>query len=433
MAQVADPPILDAPSGMMRDELLPLIKSLRSESAQADFELAMRTVSTLLSNILENPEAERFRTVRLANGAFHSRVGRFPSALPLLRTLGFEDALDTPSGTASSSSATSNSTSNAHAPSATHLAMPTADVHLLAEGLVLLEASMQASALISKEEGGGGSDACDDAHAAAGSKRPIAGSKRPIEAPGPLNAAQRRAPHVASDAASATCAASASAVGGLYTVYRGNGAETEDADGETLTLSEYTSAAIDGFFSTLIGAEAERLPGVSAEGFGQLAAAAADAERVARATGDAMAEARAAHWRARIRCHGESCGWQEPAAAADAPSAAKQRAAMAAPSSRYGGASSSYGGASSSSAVCISSSERVAEELSCDAPSEDPLGADGNLETCHVCGVGGLLICCEACPEVYHLECLAEEARPPDDDSAWFCPVCTEAMARNER
>jgi hypothetical protein len=36
------------------------------------------------------------------------------------------------------------------------------------------------------------------------------------------------------------------------------------------------------------------------------------------------------------------------------------------------------------------------------------------------------LICCEACPQAYHADCLGPDAPPEDedDDAAWFCPPC---------
>jgi hypothetical protein len=54
-----------------------------------------------------------------------------------------------------------------------------------------------------------------------------------------------------------------------------------------------------------------------------------------------------------------------------------------------------------------------------------------NESHCHACGSDsdqGLLLCCEACPFVYHTYCL----RPPLEGvpaGAWYCPVCEGAEA----
>merc|ERR1712107_829085 len=51
------------------------------------------------------------------------------------------------------------------------------------------------------------------------------------------------------------------------------------------------------------------------------------------------------------------------------------------------------------------------------------MGDDEHMEFCRVCKEGGELLCCEACPNAYHLKCL----EPPLDEiseAGWICPRC---------
>ncbi|CAG0901953.1 unnamed protein product [Darwinula stevensoni] len=59
--------------------------------------------------------------------------------------------------------------------------------------------------------------------------------------------------------------------------------------------------------------------------------------------------------------------------------------------------------------------------------------ADPNVvEVCTKCGEVGLLLLCETCPRMYHLECLIPPlAAIPDGD--WFCPSCARDPSSSER
>ncbi|KAL2628952.1 hypothetical protein R1flu_013638 [Riccia fluitans] len=50
-------------------------------------------------------------------------------------------------------------------------------------------------------------------------------------------------------------------------------------------------------------------------------------------------------------------------------------------------------------------------------------GEDGNLDECALCGMDGVLICCDGCPAAYHSRCvgITKQGLPPGD---WFCPEC---------
>ncbi|WOL15184.1 hypothetical protein Cni_G23965 [Canna indica] len=51
-------------------------------------------------------------------------------------------------------------------------------------------------------------------------------------------------------------------------------------------------------------------------------------------------------------------------------------------------------------------------------------GHDGHYYECVVCDVGGNLLCCDNCPQTYHLECLTPPLKcaPP---GKWHCPSCS--------
>lgn len=58
-----------------------------------------------------------------------------------------------------------------------------------------------------------------------------------------------------------------------------------------------------------------------------------------------------------------------------------------------------------------------------DPYSSDP-AQDANNDECRLCGMDGMLICCDGCPSAYHSRCIGlNKAHLPD--GAWFCTECT--------
>jgi hypothetical protein len=51
---------------------------------------------------------------------------------------------------------------------------------------------------------------------------------------------------------------------------------------------------------------------------------------------------------------------------------------------------------------------------------------DFNSDECHVCGKGGVLLCCDGCPAAYHTECAQPTWSDMDSvpDGPWYCPSC---------
>ncbi|XP_024379600.1 DDT domain-containing protein PTM isoform X2 [Physcomitrium patens] len=51
------------------------------------------------------------------------------------------------------------------------------------------------------------------------------------------------------------------------------------------------------------------------------------------------------------------------------------------------------------------------------------LGGDGNSNDCMLCGMDGVLLCCDACPAAYHSRCVGV-TKGKLGSGDWFCPEC---------
>ncbi|GFP98031.1 protein chromatin remodeling 4 [Phtheirospermum japonicum] len=56
-------------------------------------------------------------------------------------------------------------------------------------------------------------------------------------------------------------------------------------------------------------------------------------------------------------------------------------------------------------------------------PAESSIDGDGNGDECRLCGMDGLLVCCDGCPSSYHSRCLGLSKMFMPDGS-WYCPDC---------
>ncbi|XP_050367230.1 protein CHROMATIN REMODELING 4 isoform X2 [Argentina anserina] len=89
-------------------------------------------------------------------------------------------------------------------------------------------------------------------------------------------------------------------------------------------------------------------------------------------------------------------------------------------------AASECQGKSSSSAK-----RRLTNEIISDRLSSKKKGNDGYYYECVVCDLGGNLLCCDSCPQTYHLQCL----NPPlkrIPNGKWQCPNCSQKSDRPE-
>ncbi|KAL0460099.1 UNVERIFIED_CONTAM: DDT domain-containing protein PTM [Sesamum latifolium] len=54
---------------------------------------------------------------------------------------------------------------------------------------------------------------------------------------------------------------------------------------------------------------------------------------------------------------------------------------------------------------------------------ENSAEEDGNGDECRICGMDGLLLCCDGCPSSYHSRCLGLNKMHMPEGS-WYCPEC---------
>lgn len=63
-------------------------------------------------------------------------------------------------------------------------------------------------------------------------------------------------------------------------------------------------------------------------------------------------------------------------------------------------------------------------KVSVSDPYASDLAQDANSDECQLCGMDGMLICCDGCPSAYHSRCIGlNKAHLPE--GAWFCTECT--------
>lgn len=362
-----------------------LVRALYQECASKErCATALATVATLLSNVLECPADETFRSVRLSNRLFHERVGQFASGVELLRAAGFEDARAgdaPPDGPC------------------THLAIPTADAARLARHLVLLEAARQALDIVDDEVNPAAPVAEPGARpSGALGKRPATTSPQDSR---PSRDPRQRVPTPAGEAVNSPEPVShAGPSRPSHTGPRGDGAKGASVVGDkdrashegTLELTDFSADGIDAFFERHFGAEGELLEDLHREegGMQRPLKLATDALRVATVTANAAAQRRASFWLKTVR----------------------------------------------EFVALLGDRAHGLEHHDGDADEVDVVvGADGNLEVCSICSEGGELVCCDGCPQAFHAECLGPAAPDLDDDDGdgknWFCPTCAEVLAES--
>jgi hypothetical protein len=73
-----------------REDLLDLFSELEVEASAIFFGQALQKLILIFGNIINNPNEDKFKTIKLDNQAFHSSLGRFKQCAILLKFIGFQ-------------------------------------------------------------------------------------------------------------------------------------------------------------------------------------------------------------------------------------------------------------------------------------------------------------------------------------------------------
>ncbi|PIN00987.1 Nucleosome remodeling factor, subunit NURF301/BPTF [Handroanthus impetiginosus] len=74
--------------------------------------------------------------------------------------------------------------------------------------------------------------------------------------------------------------------------------------------------------------------------------------------------------------------------------------------------------------IASASQDREAlQSVAAGGPVGSSIDEDGNGDECRICGMDGLLICCDGCPSSYHSRCLGLNKMHMPEGS-WYCPEC---------
>ncbi len=252
---------------------LSLVRELRADASTA-FASAATTLLAILDNVLQKPDEPRYRSIRLANSTFHSRVGQYAPAIRLLKACGFEEGIDAAAAAVKPTDADSKPEA-ASAERPTHLVLAVADASLLARHVTLLAAAIEAAKQL-------------DGERSSNSER-------------------------SADVASYDVGAASSSVGAAS-----SDAAMKLASASELELTSYTIGAVESFFSQAMAAalgEHDRKPHdlATAAELDRIISIAADAARVATDQNDVEVFEACERWIAHLREHRELLGVAEDA------------------------------------------------------------------------------------------------------------------------
>lgn len=73
-----------------REDMLDFISELELEATPIFICYCFEKMITILGNIINNPNEEKYKTLKMDNNVFYSNIGRFQTAIKLFKFLGFE-------------------------------------------------------------------------------------------------------------------------------------------------------------------------------------------------------------------------------------------------------------------------------------------------------------------------------------------------------
>jgi hypothetical protein len=88
--------IQNATSGIL-SRLQSAIATLKKQASPADTTVAIQTLFTILRNVTEHPNEDRYRRLRKGNSNFQHRVAKYEGAVEVLRLVGFSDGVQSAS------------------------------------------------------------------------------------------------------------------------------------------------------------------------------------------------------------------------------------------------------------------------------------------------------------------------------------------------
>ncbi|KAK6163159.1 hypothetical protein DH2020_000023 [Rehmannia glutinosa] len=87
-----DPVFLPVKRAAVSEQMRECLRSLKRQNKEESTEtmMAFRTLLIYVKNIINNPDEEKFRKIRISNPVFQDRVGKFEDGIKFLELCGFE-------------------------------------------------------------------------------------------------------------------------------------------------------------------------------------------------------------------------------------------------------------------------------------------------------------------------------------------------------
>lgn len=78
------------PESPIQEIIKAILRNQLAEEAKTQFFESCRVLKVLLKNIYNNPDEDKYRTIKLLNPKFNNNIGKYTSGLLILELLGFQ-------------------------------------------------------------------------------------------------------------------------------------------------------------------------------------------------------------------------------------------------------------------------------------------------------------------------------------------------------